>query len=585
VLGLIYVRTGRATQALDMLGPALRRAPDDPILLRTAGEAYVASGNMALAEKSYERANSLDKGNINSKIRLAQVRLASGDTERAFNDLQTLAAGDSSQYQAELALFNAHLRRREYADAMAAADALEKKQPKSGLPSTLRGYVHLAQRDLAGARASFEKALEMQPGDYSAASNLAVLDIREGKLQAARERYDRMLAKDPRNEQLLLASAEMLAIAGASAEQVKAELDKAIAANPSSVRARLALVNFHARRHDGKAALAAAQSGLSALPNDPQLTQALASSQLAVGDKNQAVDTLRRLVELQPQNPSALLHLAEAQVAVKDYSAAIVSERKALALKPDLAAAWTALAKTYLASGKPEPAIAEARKVQKEKPDKSFGFALEGEILASQHKNVEAANAFREAYKREQLPVLAARLYVALQRADKESDAKAVGIKWMKDHPKDATIQMIIAQQAQQRQDLTAAVAGYRQVLEIAPDNVVALNNLAWILSEQKDPKALEYAERAHQIAPFSPNVIDTLGWAMTRGGDLKRGIELLRLAVNLAPANGGARLHLAQALADSGDKAGARKELAELTKLDEKSPVRQAAEKLLATL
>ena len=104
-LAAIYLRTGRAPQALETLGPALRRHPNDPVLLRTAGEAYLSSGNPALATTSYERANAIDKDNVGSKVRLAQVRLAAGETQRAFDDLESLSAADSSKYQADLALF------------------------------------------------------------------------------------------------------------------------------------------------------------------------------------------------------------------------------------------------------------------------------------------------------------------------------------------------------------------------------------------------------------------------------------------------------------------------------------------------
>lgn len=585
-LALVYLRTGRAPQALEMLGPALQRSPDDPVMLRTAGEAYLASGNTAAAARSYERANTIDKNNIGSEVRLAQVRLAAGDTARAFSDLDALSASDSSKYQAELALFTAHMRRREYDEALAAVDTLEKKQPKSALPFNLRGIVYLAKRDLKNARASFEKALEIQPNYYAAANSLAVLDIQEGKPQAARERYDRLLAKDSKNEQLLLASAQLLTITGGTPEQIQSAVDKAVAANPASVPARLARIGFSVRQRDPKGAVSAAQAALGAIPNNPQLTEALGVSELASGDINQAIDTFKRLVQLQPQNPLVLLRLAEAQVAVKDYAAAIESERKALVLKPELGQTLSALAKTYLISGQPDAAIAEARKLQKDKPDKAFGFVLEGEILLAQKKTSESAQAFREALSREPSPLAAARLYVALASAGKDSDATAVGAKWMQDHPKDPTIPLLLAQQSQQRKDLSGAAAGYQKVLEIEPDNVVALNNLAWILSEQKNPQGLEYAERAHRLAPFNPGVLDTLGWALVRSGDAKRGVQLLRMASSLAPMQGDIRLHLAQALVDSGDKAGARKELTELsTKLDKASPIRAEAEKLLATL
>jgi cellulose synthase operon protein C len=585
ILALVLLRGGRANEAIEALGPALRRLPDNPQLLRTAGEAYLASGNLRQATSSYERANALDKSNVGSQVRLAQVRLAAGDTGRGFGDLETLASSNASQYQADLALIAEHLRLRQYDKALAAVDALEKKQPKAAFVQSVRGGIYLAKRDLPKARQSFEKALELQPDFYNAAYSLAVIDIQEGRPQAAQERFNRMLEKYPKNEQLLLASSELLALTGGTPDQVKAAIEKSIQANPTSPRSRLALINVNIRQRDPKAAVAAAQAGLSAIPNDPGLLEALGASQLAAGDRNQAVDTFRKLVDAQPQNPLVYLRLADAQLAVGNYGPAADNVRKALALKPDLPQASTALAKISLAAGKPEDALAEARKLQKAQPNKATGYTLEGAILSAQRKWPEAAGAFQSALLREQSPGVAVALYGALQNAGKGPEATAMATKWIKDNPKDATMPLLLAEQAQRRNDAAVALAGYEKVIEIDADNVVALNNAAWILSEQKNPKAIDYAERAHRLAPFNAGVLDTLGWALTRSGDARRGVQLLRMASSLSPEAGEIRLHLGRALADSGDKGGARKELGELTKLDKDSPVRVEAEKLLATL
>ena len=144
---------------------------------------------------------------------------------------------------------------------------------------------------------------------------------------------------------------------------------------------------------------------------------------------------------------------------------------------------------------------------------------------------------------------------------------------------------LVLAEESQRRGNLAEAKTGYRRVLDIDPDNATALNNLAWILTEEGDAKGLEYAEAAHRLTPFNPGVIDTLGVAVLKSGDAKRATTLLRMASALAPAQNDIRLHLAKALVASGDKAGARKELDSLGSLDAASPVRVEADKIKASL
>jgi putative PEP-CTERM system TPR-repeat lipoprotein len=584
-LATTYLRMGQTARAIDTVEPALARAPDDPATLRVAAEAYLASGNAGKASQDYERANAIDKGNVASEVRLAQVRIATGDTARAFKDLEALSEGDASQYQADLALISAHLRRGEFDQALAAANRLEKKQPANPLSYNVKGTVYAAKRDFKSARANFEKALEVDPKYFAAARNLALLDIQERKPEDARKRYEQMLAKDPKNEPLLLAYVELLMLTGQPPDAVKAAIDKAIVADPDSVSARLVLINYSMRRGDAKAALAAAQSAQAALPNDARILEAVGVTQLAAGDTNQALNSFQRLVQLQPQQPTPLLRLADAQIRAKDYPGTIETLRKALALQPDLSQAWIGLAKTYVVSGHPDDAIGEAHKLQKERPDRALGFAIEGEVLASQKKWPQAATTYREALSREPIPTLAVRRYGALLNAGEATEATHMADRWFQEHPKDLTLHMFIAVQSQMKKDYAAATAHYRAALAIEPDNATVLNNFAVVLSDAGDAKAVEYAQRAYQLAPYNPDVMDTFGWVLVQTHEATRGTELLRAAANLAPTNYEIRLHFAKALIQAGDKAGARRELETLAKLDKASPIRADAEKLLSGL
>ncbi|HEY2817734.1 MAG TPA: XrtA/PEP-CTERM system TPR-repeat protein PrsT [Casimicrobiaceae bacterium] len=583
LLASVYIQTGQPKLALETIDPALRRSPDDPALLRTAAEAMLGAGNVAKGAELYERANSIDKNNIVSNVRLAQVRLATGETERAMKDLESLSKTDKSQSQADLALIMAHVQRREFDKALAAVDALEKKQPNTPLTQNLRGGIYMGKRDFKAARKSFEKAHEMQPTDLSSAANLALLDVQEGKADDARKRYEQMLQKDPKNEQILLSLADLTAMTRANQEEAKAIIDKAIAANPQSVRPRLALVGYYSRMGDVRAALNAAQAAQSLFPNDPQVIDAVGATELASGAANQGLATYARLAEMQPQNAAVQLRVAALRLQAKDSAGAAEAARKVIAAVPESPQAWAILARAQMQAGHTDEALAEARKLQKEHPDHAFGYALEGEIRSLDKKWSEAAAVLRTALSKQQVPLLAVSYYSALQNAGKAAEATSFAEKWIREHPTDTTMLQALGEQSLAKKEYASSAARYRAILEIAPDNAVALNNLAWLLGEAGDPKAREYAERAYQLAPFQPNVIDTLGWTLVRTGDLARGTQLLQLASNLAPRENEIRLHLGRALIKSGDKEGGRRVLEPLTKLDSASTTRADAEKALA--
>ena len=580
-----YLRSGRTVQAAEAADAALRRIPDDPVLLRFAGEAQVLNGNAPGALRLFERAAELEKGGSAARVRLAQVRLTQGEAARAMADLERISAAEPSAVQADLALYAAHMSRREYDKALAVVATIEKKQP-GALPNELRGNVQLGKRDYAGARASFGKALAAEPGRLSAARSLAALDLLENKPADAKARYEKMIAADPRNEQLEIALAELLAVSGAPAADVRATLDRATAANPASPNARIALIGHLRRAGDLRGALEAARGAAAALPEDPQVIEALGTMQLANQEYGQARDTFVKLSELQPRNPNAPLRVSEACVAQKDYPAAIAALRKSLAIQPDYPPALLALAATQLAAGKPEDALAEAKRVQKERPDAAMGWALESELFAAQKKYPEAAAAMREALGKQPNAAFAARYYGLLGAAGKAAEANAFADRWTKDHPKDAAFLSLVGQQRQAGKDNAGAVAYYRAALALEPENVVVLNNLAWLLNEQGKPEARELGERAYRLAPLNPSIIDTFGTILVAQGETQRGLTMLRMATNLAPADPRLRVNLARALAKSGDKAGAKRELeAAIARDPRPSPAKAEAEAMLKTL
>jgi putative PEP-CTERM system TPR-repeat lipoprotein len=497
---------------------------------------------------------------------------------QGFKELESASASDPEQYQADIALILAHASRREYDKAFAAAATLEKKQPDNPLTHDLKGRVYLLKGDRKSARASFEKALTLKFDYVPAARNLAAMDVADKQPDAARKRFDAVLAKAPGNEAALLGLAELLAASRAPAKEVTAALQRAVAANPSSVNARLALIAYLGRTKDLKGALAAAQAARTAIPNDPRILDAVGVAQLAAGEANQAITTFNALVTAQPESPAPLLRLARAQTVAKDYDGAIGSLRRALALRPGQVGLQGDIAAVHLAAGHPDQALKEARSLQAARPKEAAVFALEGELHAHQKSYGEAANAYAEALKRQATGPIAIRLLALLQAAGRTADAAKIASSWLRDHPKELSVRLYLAEADLLKKDFPAASKGYRDVLAIDPNNLLALNNLAWTLGEMKDPGALGFAEKAHALAPQSPAIADTLGWLLVERGDTKRGVEILAKAAAAALNALEIRLHYAKALLKSGDKAGARTELEAVRGTSGESPQKTEA-------
>jgi tetratricopeptide (TPR) repeat protein len=132
-----------------------------------------------------------------------------------------------------------------------------------------------------------------------------------------------------------------------------------------------------------------------------------------------------------------------------------------------------------------------------------------------------------------------------------------------------------------------AAMSGYRRVLELDPQNVAALNNLAYTLSVvMKQPaEAKSYAERAMAAAPRDPLVLDTLGWIEYLLGNHAAALKLLSAAAIAAPTNAEVRLHTAFAADAAGAPGAAASELKAALALDRRLEERQDVRELRTRL
>jgi Flp pilus assembly protein TadD len=82
---------------------------------------------------------------------------------------------------------------------------------------------------------------------------------------------------------------------------------------------------------------------------------------------------------------------------------------------------------------------------------------------------------------------------------------------------------------------------------------------LRGLLEEGRARVARPYAERAMDLAPHEPRVMDTLALVLIELGELDRAIELLRRAGWAEDVDPGIEAHLAIALARRGEPEAAR--------------------------
>jgi Flp pilus assembly protein TadD len=135
------------------------------------------------------------------------------------------------------------------------------------------------------------------------------------------------------------------------------------------------------------------------------------------------------------------------------------------------------------------------------------------------------------------------------------------------------------------RRDFPTAEARYRKVIELQPNNALALNNVAWLLVQQSKPGAVEFAEKANLLLPGRPPLMDTLATALAADKQLPRALELQKQAVERAPDDGSLRMNLAKLYLQADQKGMARAELERIERLGRRYPNQDEVGKMLKKL
>ena len=582
-----YLKSGEPSKALEFLEPMLAlpgSAMSDGNVFALAGEAYMQIGDLDKASAMFSRATQINPGSVASQTALARTRFLKGDTVGALADLQRIAASDTGTV-ADLELVNTQLRQHDFQGALKSIEQLQRKSPN--LPATwlLRGAAFAGLKDTAMARESLEKALALDPVFFPAAFNLAALDLAEKKPEAAQRRFESIIKAQPGHLSALLALADLRARTGASKQAVTELLTTAVRLNPAQASAHLSLINYLLSTGQNEAAITAAQQADAALAGQQAIADALGRAQFAAGKHDQALQTFSRIVAKNPDDAIAHVHIAEVHLAMKNTNAAIQSLKRAVAAKPDSAVALQRLSALEIAGGLTSDALQLARDLQRRYPAYGLGFVLEGDALLAQKSNGAALAAYRVALGKAAPGDAPTKYFSLLMSGGKKVEAQAFATGWVKDHSNDIPFAIYLGDSALARSDMAAALAAYRHVVDVQPNQVAALNNIAWLMVKTGEPGALPFAEKANSLAPNQPALLDTLAMTLAAEKQLERAVEIEKSAFALAPDNNTIRLGLARLHLQSGQKEQARDLLEPLIQLGERFAEHAEVKRLSAGL
>jgi tetratricopeptide (TPR) repeat protein len=217
-----------------------------------------------------------------------------------------------------------------------------------------RGWQFLQGGDLRNAEREFEAALRSAPGTPSADTALAYVDLARREPDDAADRFTRVLNVTPEYVPALVGRGQALLDLKREGDAL-ASFEAAIRVDPSltDLQARVEVLRFRAAQDLLARATAAADSGrlddaraayaqaIAASPESAFLYRDLAAVERRAGLTSEALDHLRRAVELDPSDARAHVAMGDLLESQGDVPGALAAVERARLLDPSLVPAST----------------------------------------------------------------------------------------------------------------------------------------------------------------------------------------------------------------------------------------------------
>lgn len=504
----------------------------DPETLALVGIASLISGDAESGEQFIEKSLDLAPDNNSLRLRYATYLVRTGQSDRALEQANRVLENDSESEQARLLVIQAHISANNNDAAIAAASDWVNEQPKSVAALVTRGNVAANADNIEEARKYYQRATEadsQNPAPLNALGNLAQS---RDEIDQAKNHYRRAIELSPDNRQALQGLSSVMA-----REELTALMEQVWENHPDAYGPRLvllesALINDNTQRADDlTASLLEREDESSPAPAESwvaSIYHGIATQLLQRERLDQAADVLRRGRILFPDNEEIGIQAAAIQ----------------------------------FTEGNTKEARDILRDVKQQHPESAAPFRIEARYFERQEEYQEAAELYQLALEKEQT----AELEIAHARALARSGQRNKAIESLENarqtFPRNPQVLMNLAMLHQENEAPEKAIPPYEELLEVTPQNVVALNNLAWIYHQKGDDRAMELARQAFELNSDNAAIADTYGWILFKAGQTEESLPVLEKAHELQPDSQEIAMHLAEAYRATGRDAEAKQVL-----------------------
>jgi putative PEP-CTERM system TPR-repeat lipoprotein len=514
IFAVSELKLGQPQSVIDRLKADIDDIQDGRILA-LYGIAMTNSGRLRQSESYFLRAIELDPDFGRLYLPLAKLYVDLGRLEEAKIELQKAIDRSPSDATIQRALVSYYLRTSNLELASKFVKRLEADYPDSPQTQLIVANYYLTAGEFDQAKDSLDKVLALGPSK-TAQHQLAAINLKRSRYSDAIASYQQLIEQDPDDAKAHRGLMTAYERSGLKDDGLRAL--EALANKGTSLTPALVLSEFHGR--NGNLELSALWLGKaegSSSNTKLRLTEALTLSKarklMNAGKSTEGIQLIRSTLEQYPTSSRLLAAMTTIYIADNNLVGA-----------------------------------AETLSALKDVSQEAFVYLLDGDLHIAEQDFQAARSAYGQAWLTAPDDQLGFKLLATLKSGEStDNEITAFLEDWQTKLPNSRVRRMSNAGYLYSSQKLEAAQREYEKLLVIEPENVIALNNLAWIYGETNLDEALRLSNHAYQLAPGLPAILDTHGWFLFQSGAEEAGTALLEEAARLSPNDKSINQHLQQ--------------------------------------
>lgn len=427
--------------------------------------------------------------------------------------------------------------------------------------------VYSVQRKVAEARTELDAVLKQDPKNAPALSMRAALDLQfgdSGRKDAAIKDLQALLGTTP-NDVIVRYNLGRAYQQKGELEAARVQFAEAVKRRPDFVAGQIALAQVYMQKREFGKALTTSEDALKFAPKNMAARSLKVQALVNTGNLRQAKTDLEEYLKEMPDAPDLIFQSTVISFQEGRYKEAEANLLKLRERYPSDVRLTLGLSDVYFRSGRTEDAFKTIEAEALKRPDDPMVQNAAGVVALRTDHLPFAEKTFKALLAKDQKNTdYMVRLAEVFRRTDRVDQAVATLEGARKEAPASDVVNLQLAMTLDLRGRQDQSLPLYQEVIKKDPNNVVALNNVAYILAEDgKDlDQALTLAQRAKQQAPNNDDISDTMGLIYIKKNLTDNAISIFSDLVKRQPRNPLYHYHLGMAQLQKGNRAAARQSL-----------------------